>query len=81
MLRRLLAIAGTLLLTTACESDPCGRYVDYMCVCHAEEEGFDCATLQDEYANADSQDLQDACAIQLADQQDVDAEAGEACEL
>lgn len=65
---------------TACEDEPCGRYVDYMCACHDGEPGFDCAELQQVYADADPS-VQDQCAIDLADQQDEDDANGVSCEI
>lgn len=75
MTGRIAATALGLAMLVGCEPDPCLDYVDYMCDCHPE---VDCDTLANTYANADA-DLQDACAIELEDQQDADAEAGLEC--
>lgn len=70
-----------LLLLTGCEDDdPCDRYVDYMCECHDEDPDFDCEELVNAYVGADGS-VQDECALELADQRDVDDEAGLECSL
>ena len=73
-------VAGLLLLVGAtCElEDPCLEYVDYMCACHVSE--ADCEELETTYQDADP-DLQDQCAIDLADQQAEDDENGVECEV
>jgi hypothetical protein len=65
----------------ACEepTEPCDRYVNYMCDCHAEEEGFDCQQLSETLDGAD-QDVQDQCALDLGDQKDADAEGDVQCD-
>jgi hypothetical protein len=63
----------------ACEpADPCGDYVDYMCVCHADDEDADCDTLRVTYASADP-DVQDECAVLLDAQLQEDEDAGLEC--
>lgn len=69
MTGRIAATALGLLMIVGCEPNPCDDYVDYMCDCHPEE---DCASLENTYANADAE-LQDACAIELEDQEAEDA--------
>lgn len=55
----------------------CDEYVAYMCDCH--EADFDCAQLENTYANPDSADL-DSCRIALEDQESTDAgDPGFAC--
>lgn len=75
MTHRIAATALGLALLVGCEPSPCDDYVDYMCDCHPE---VDCEALRNTYANPDA-DLQDACAIDLEDQQDDDAAAGLVC--
>lgn len=78
---RIPAVAAMLVLMGAtCAFEPCDRYVDYMCQCHADDPGFDCAELQQVYGDADPE-LQDQCAIDLTDQKDEDADAGLDCEV
>ena len=80
-MRNVLLVLGLGLgLLTACEDDPCGRYVDYMCTCHEGDPGFDCAELTQVYADADPS-VSDQCSIDLADQQDADDAAGLVCEV
>ena len=55
-----------------CEiEDPCDEFVEYMCECH---DGGDvsCEELQTTLLGADA-DVQDECAIALADQEAMDA--------
>ena len=84
MLKRRIALAALpLAMVTACFEEPenaCDRYVDYMCECHADDEGFDCAELQAAYADAD-QTLQESCQLDLEDQRASDEDEGESCEL
>ncbi len=78
---RLAGLALALLTVgVACTPEPCGRYVDYMCACHADEPDFDCDELHRVYGEADPE-LQDQCAIDLADQRDEDEEAGLECDV
>ncbi len=70
----------SLCMSPACEDEtPCDRYIDYMCDCHADDEGFDCQEISDSFANADN-DVQDSCALTLSTQKDVDEEEGNTCE-
>jgi len=73
-------VAAILVVITACTQDqPCDRYVDYMCACHDDEQGFDCAELAETYAEADA-DVQNECALELRDQRDKDDEEGLECD-
>lgn len=70
-------------MTTGCFEETetaCDRYVEYMCQCHADDEGFDCAELQAAYTDAD-QTLQESCQIDLEDQRASDEDEGDFCEL
>ena len=58
--------------------DPCYDYCEYICVCHAGEEGFDCDQCEVEYANSDAA-LQDECESTLTDLQVEDEAAGTGC--
>ena len=80
-MKKIVAVSfGFLALGVACiPADPCGDYVDYMCECHADDDGFDCEELRDTYAAADA-DLQDQCTIDLGDQEAEDDATG-ACAI
>lgn len=70
-----------LLAVVACEDEePCDRYVDYMCECHADDPGFDCDELVNAYVGADGS-IQDECALELSDQRDLDDQEGLDCTL
>ena len=62
----------------ACEDQPCDRYIDYVCACHADNPEFDCAELQVVLAGAEPE-IQDTCAVDLADLEAQDAADGRAC--
>lgn len=80
-MKRLALVAVTLIACLGCEEeDPCDRYADYICDCHANEDGFDCEALR-ELAEAPSQDVVDQCAIDLDDQKQADDEDGLTCEV
>ena len=64
----------------ACEDQPCNRYVDYICQCHADDPDFDCQELTNTLIGADPA-VQDQCSIDLADQQAIDDQAGLACDV
>lgn len=65
-------------ILVGCTTDPCTRYVDYMCACHADDTGEGCAELQVTYGDADA-GLQDQCAIQLQNQRKKDQADGLTC--
>jgi len=74
-------VAATLLLLGAtCSTEPCNRYVDYMCNCHAQDTGFDCEALRQVYSSADPS-LQDQCSIDLSQQKTEDEQNGVTCTL
>lgn len=78
-MRQLMVPAAWLLVALGCEeTDPCDEYVDYMCECHANDEGFDCQALRNTYADADPA-VQDQCAVALREQEDADAANGYVC--
>ena len=56
------------------KEDSCDEYVAYMCDCYPD----DCENLKTTYEDADA-DLQDQCAIDLAEAQDEDQENGQDC--
>ena len=60
------------------EDQPCDRYVNYICDCHADDPGFDCNEISQALSEA-GQDAQDQCAIDLADLQDEDDANGVDC--
>ena len=64
----------------ACEDQPCDRYVDYVCACHADDPELDCGELQVVLADADPE-IQDTCAVDLADLEEADAADGLACSV
>ena len=68
-----------MLAMVGCEEgdSPCTVYVDYMCECHSDDEGFDCDELRATYQDA-SPSVQDQCSEDLALQQDSD-EGTDAC--
>ena len=73
-------VAGLLAFGAACiEEQPCDRYVDYMCDCHASDPGFDCEELTAVFEDADPT-IQDQCSIDLGAQQDEDDETGHVCD-
>lgn len=69
----LLALAG-------CFYEPCDDYVDYICTCHEDDPQYDCETLEATYLDAEPE-IQDQCAIDLADVQDQDEDDGLECEF
>jgi len=77
---RIFFVATLLGVGLACSesTEPCDRYVDYMCDCHANDDGFDCQQLTEAYEGADQQ-VQDECAIELDDQKQADKDAEFAC--
>lgn len=70
-----------LLTALACltEIGPCQDYCDYICECHAGEEGFDCEQCRTEYAEVDS-DLEDECETSLVDLRSEDEANGTGCD-
>lgn len=63
----------------ACEpSEPCERYVDYMCDCHDGEEDVVCSEFEATYLGAGA-DVQDECAVLLDEQQEEDNSNGSTC--
>ena len=78
MTHRVTPAIALLLGLAACIEEPCDSYVDYMCDCHGEDTGFDCAQLQDIYSGADPE-VQDQCAIDLDNQKAQDELAGLDC--
>ncbi len=72
-----LVLVGAL-AATACVSDPCQDYVDYICQCHADDPAYDCETLRTTYENADAE-LQDECSLALSEQQAQDEADGIVC--
>jgi hypothetical protein len=63
----------------ACFYEPCDDYVDYLCACHEDDPQYDCAVLEASYLDAEPE-LQDQCAIDLADVQQEDEDEGLECE-
>ena len=63
-----------------CGTQPCDRFVAYICDCHDGEEGFDCETLQQALGDAGPA-VQDQCSIDLADQIAEDEANGVFCEV
>ena len=75
----MMAVAGVFALAASCElDDPCQEYVDYLCTCHADDPDFDCEELRTVFSDPDP-NLQDQCAIDLGEQQEVDDTAGLEC--
>lgn len=68
-----------LLLACTVDTGPCQDYCDYICECHAGEEGYDCEECRTVYGGADAE-LQDECETELLALQDADAAAGNSCE-
>lgn len=79
-MKRVLFVAAAFACTLACEVQPCDRYVDYVCDCHADDPDYDCEALSASLADA-GQAVQDQCAIDLDDLEDADAEAGLVCSV
>lgn len=81
-MRRIVLIAAAFVAIAAdCElTQPCDEYVDYMCSCHADDPGFDCAEFRAAFSGADPA-LQDQCAIDLAAQEEQDQADGLVCEF
>ena len=77
---RLAFFGAALSALVACVDDPCGQYVDYICICHDDDPAFDCADLQRTYTS-DDPDLVDQCAIDLALQKAEDQAAGLDCNV
>jgi hypothetical protein len=66
----------SLVLIAGCEpSNPCDRYVSYMCDCHPE---VSCTELTTTYDAADP-GVQDECAVLVEQQEEDDADAGLDC--
>ncbi len=64
---------------SGCFYEPCDDYVDYLCTCHADDPQYDCEVLEASYLDAEPE-IQDQCAIDLADVQEEDDDAGLECE-
>lgn len=77
---KLSIVAVGVLSLVACVDEPCVGYVDYMCACHEGDEGFSCDELRQTLAGA-SPAVQDQCAIDLAEQQEQDAQEEIECEF
>jgi hypothetical protein len=76
---RLFFAASLLAAGVGCElSEPCDRYVDYMCDCHVT--ASECSQLRAELVGADPA-LQDQCAIDLSNQEAQDDDDGVVCEV
>lgn len=74
---RIFAITALLACGVACElTEPCDRYVDYMCDCHVSAN--ECDQLRAQLSAADPS-LQDQCDIDLSNQQAQDADDGVSC--
>ena len=78
MRRLVFLMVGLVGFLAACEDQPCDRYINYMCTCHENDDGFDCEELGQALGDA-SPELQDQCSIDLANQQDADDEAELTC--
>ena len=72
-------LLATLLGCLPTAAGPCDDYCNYMCSCHAGDDGFDCDQCRTEYAAADPA-LQDQCEISLRDQIDADEAAAVDCD-
>ena len=81
MAPRALTVLSLLVLgaLTGCFYEPCDNYVDYICTCHEDDPQYDCETLEATYLDAEPE-IQDQCAIDLADVQDQDEDEGLECE-
>lgn len=79
-MKRALMVATALVGMLGCDVQPCDRYVNYVCDCHADDPEYDCEALSASLSNA-GQAVQDQCAIDLDDLQDADAEAGLECSV
>ncbi|MFN7146422.1 MAG: hypothetical protein ACK4YP_21795 [Myxococcota bacterium] len=77
------ALLASVALAPACFgtsfADPCQDYCDYICECHAGEEGYDCEQCRTEYTSSDPA-LQDECETSLVDLQGEDQANGTGCE-
>lgn len=81
MFVRITSVAVLLTGLLACETEtPCTRYADYVCSCHADDTGFDCAEIE-ALAENPSQAVADQCATDLADLQAEDDANGETCAI
>lgn len=58
---------------------PCMDYCDYVCECHAGDEGFDCDACATVYEEADAE-TQDACQTELTTLQNDDQANGTGCD-
>jgi hypothetical protein len=77
---RFTVVFTALLFSFACEEEtPCDRYADYICTCHADDPGFDCDALIDLAADP-TEATADQCALDLADQKDIDQSEGVECD-
>jgi hypothetical protein len=78
---RLVAVTLTMLAMFGCDEETaCDRWADYVCACKDGQDGFDCQELRD-LAEGASTSVDEQCAVDLADQQQADDDAGETCEL
>ena len=79
-MRSAMMVGGAMLFAgmLGCEVQPCDRYVNYICDCHADDPDFDCNEISQSLANADPS-AQDQCSIDLSDLQDEDQAAGIEC--
>jgi hypothetical protein len=76
---RLLTAALATVALSGCFYEPCDDYVDYLCTCHADDPQYDCDVLEASYLDAEPE-IQDQCAIDLADVQEQDEDEGLECE-
>lgn len=68
-----------LVVGVACEEQPCDEYIDYMCACHDGDDGQSCDDYVRIYTDAEP-DVQDQCALDLEDQEDLDLANGHECQ-
>ncbi len=82
MIIRALPFLSVVVGAAACDepSDPCDRFIDYICACHDGDGGVSCADLEATYGAADP-DVQDECAVLLSDQQGADNDNGVECDV
>jgi len=76
-----LLVVAFVAMAADCElEEPCQDYVDYICTCHADDPDFDCQELRTVFSDA-GPELQDQCAIDLDEQQDLDDQSGLECDV
>lgn len=78
-MKRLTILVALFTMGAECElTEPCDRYVEYMCDCHLT--AGECDQLRAQLVGAEPE-LQDQCELDLSSQRAEDQDAGLSCDL